>query len=74
MATYFCAQISQEHSTDVENMALYLGVQKKNILFNTIGCPLGSIGVYIKFEDESTFSLFSNEIKQKISHSILEKW
>lgn len=74
MATYFCAQISQEHSSKVENMALNLGIPKKNILFNTIGCPLGSIGVYIKFEDITTFNLFSNEVKQDIPHSILEKW
>ncbi len=74
MVKYFCAQISQEHSSAVENIALNLGVSKKDIVFNTIGCPLGSIGVYIKFNDETTLNLFSNEIERHIPHGILEKW
>lgn len=70
MSNYFCAKISQEHSEEVRSLALKLGVPKENIIFSAIGCQFCTLGVYIKFEKESTLELFSNES----APYVLERW
>lgn len=73
MANYFSAQISQEHSDNVRKLALSLNIPQERIVFKTEGCPLGSIGVYIKFNDEASLNEFSKKLMQNF-HCILKKW
>ncbi len=73
MASYFCAQISQEYCNNVRYLALSLGVPPKNIMFRTEGCSLGSIGVYIKFYSKKNSDKFSRFLKQ-LYPCLLEKW
>ena len=70
MANYFCARISQEHSEGIRILALNLGVSPKNIIFSKIGCDFCSLGVYIKFKDQSTLEKFSKDLVP----FIIEKW
>ena len=70
MSNYFCARISQEHSEKVRLLALNSGVPEKNIVFSAVGCQFCTLGVYIKFEEESAFEIFSN----KSAPYVLERW
>ena len=72
MAHYFSAQISQEHSSQVKDLALGLNIPSKRIVFKTEGCPLGSIGVYIKFDTKESLAEFSRNM-QSIP-CILDEW
>lgn len=72
MAHYFSAQISQEHSNQVKDLALSLDIPSERIVFKTEGCRLGSIGVYIKFESKESLDEFSKNM-QSIP-CILNKW
>ena len=72
MANYFSAQISQEHSTQVRDLALNLNVPTEHIVFNTQGCPLGSIGIYIKFDSKDSMDEFSEKVQE--IPCILNKW
>lgn len=72
MASYFSAQISQEYSDNVRTLALNLNIPQERIVFKKEGCPLGSIGVYIKFDDEKSLSEFSEHM-QSIP-CIQKKW
>ena len=72
MAKYFSARISQEHSDQVRNLALGLNVPPKRIVFNGEGCPLGSIGVYIKFDSQNSLDEFSQKVQGM--DCILERW
>lgn len=72
MASYFSAQISQEHSDNVRTLALNLNIPQERIVFKTEGCPIGSIGVYIKFDDEKSLNEFSEQM-QSIP-CIQKKW
>lgn len=74
MGHYFCAKILQELSEKVIDLALDLGVPKENIVFNTVGCTLDTLGVYIKFSDQVTLSLFKKNIINAAPHCIVEKW
>lgn len=62
-AHYFSAQISQEFSDQVKNLASNLNIPSERIVFKTEGCPVGSIGVYIKFETKNTLNEFSKKIQ-----------
>lgn len=73
MSNYFSAKISQEYSENVKNLALSLGVKPKNIVFKTAGCPLGTLGVYIKFESAEAVKNFSSEVEESFP-CIIEKW
>ncbi len=70
MSNYFCARISQEHSEKVRLLALNSGVPEKNIVFSAVGCQFCTLGVYIKFEENSAFELFSS----KSAPYVLERW
>lgn len=72
MQNYFSARISQEHSSQVKALALSLNVPSERIVFKKEGCPIGSVGVYIKFETKTTLDEFSKKL-QGIP-CILEKW
>lgn len=72
MPNYFSARISQEHLSQVEALALTLNVPSERIVFKTEGCPLGSIGVYIKFETKTSLDEFSKNIQK--TPCVLEKW
>jgi len=72
MQNYFSARISQEYLSQVEALALTSNVPPDQIVFKKEGCPLGSIGVYIKFETKANLDDFSKSI-HKIP-CILEKW
>ena len=72
MANYFSAQISQEHSTQVMNLALSLNVPNEQIVFKTQGCPLGSIGIYIKFDSKDSLDEFSEKVQE--IPCILKMW
>ena len=74
MANYFSAQISQEHSNEVRKLALSLNIPPERIVFNTEGCPVGSIGVYIKFDAKTASDEFSKKIMQTFPCSIIKKW
>ena len=73
MEKHFAAQIAQEHSENVKNLALSLNVPPENIVFRTEGCSIGTIGVYIKFNDESLLHEFVQELKN-LFHCIIEEW
>ena len=72
MSKYFSAQIWQEYSNIVRELALNLNVPSKRIVFKNEGCPLGSIGVYIKFDNEDSLNEFSKKV-QKIP-CIIKRW
>ena len=72
MANYFSAQISQEHSTQVRNLALSLNVPAEQIVFKTQGCPFGSIGIYIKFDNKDSLDEFSKKVQE--IPCILKMW
>lgn len=73
MAHYFSAQIPQEYSEKVRNLALSLNVPKERIVFKTPGCFVGSLGVYIKFDDKKSLDIFTEEIKKSIP-CIIQEW
>lgn len=72
MAKYFTAKIYQEYSNSIINSALSLNIPPERIVFKTQDCSLGSIGVYIKFDDEEVFDKFL-ELVQEIP-CIQEMW
>lgn len=72
MKNYFSAQILQEHSNQVMELALSLNVPPERIVFKKEGCPLGSIGVYIKFDSKDVLNEFSKKM-QGIS-CIMQRW
>ena len=72
MQNYFSARISQEYLSQVEALALTLNIPSERIVFKKEGCPLGSVGVYIKFETKASLDKFSKKM-EKIP-CILEKW
>ncbi len=72
MPHYFSAKISQEYSNQVKDLALSLSIPLEQIVFKTEGCPLGSIGVYIKFEDQNSLDDFSE--KMQSIPCIIERW
>lgn len=63
MSLNFNARISQEHSENVNNLALNVGVPSENIIFKKDNCPLDSIKIYIQFDNEFSFNQFSEQIK-----------
>lgn len=73
MTHYFSAQISQEHSENVRNLALSLNIPQERIVFNTAGCFVGTIGVYIKFDDKCSLDEFTEKIMQSIP-CVIQKW
>lgn len=72
MAKYFSAQIWQEYSNIVRELALNSNVPPNRIVFKNEGCTLGSIGVYIKFDDEDSLNEFSKKVR-KIP-CIIKRW
>lgn len=72
MTKYFSAQIWQEYSNIVKELALSSNVSSNRIVFKNEGCPLGSIGVYIKFDNENSLNEFSKKV-QKIP-CIIKRW
>ena len=73
MSNYFSAKISQEYSESVKNLAISSGVEQKNIVFKTAGCPIGTLGVYIKFESSEAAKNFSSKVEESFP-CIIEKW
>lgn len=67
MTNYFSAQISQEHLTQVMDLALSLNVPIEQIVFYTQGCPLGIIGIYIKFDSKDSMDEFSEKCKKYLA-------
>ena len=72
MTKYFSAQISQEHAQIVRNLALNLNVPADRIVFKREGCPLGSIGVYIKFDNQDSLNEFCEKMQD--INCILKRW
>ena len=72
MANYFSAQISQEYLSQVKNLASSLNIPSERIVFNRVGCSVGSIGVYIKFDNKDSLDEFSKKV-QKIP-CIIKRW
>jgi len=72
MTNYFSAQISQEHSTQILNLALSLNVPSEQIVFNTQGCSFGLIGIYIKFNSKDSLDEFSKKVQE--IPCILKRW
>ena len=72
MANYFSAQISQEHSNQIMNLALSFNVPNEQIVFKKEGCPLGFIGIYIKFDSKDSMDEFTEKVQE--IPCILNKW
>ena len=72
MANYFSAQILQEYLSKVKTLASSLNIPSERIVFNSKGCHVGSIGVYIKFESKVSLDEFSKKLEE--IPCILEKW
>lgn len=72
MTKYFSARISQEYLSQVIDLALSLNVPSERIISNAKGCIVGSIGVYIKFDNKDSLDEFSKELEK--FPCILEKW
>lgn len=64
MASCFKARISQEHSSNVRNIALSMNVPQESITFEKGNCPLGSLRVSIEFKDKDSLTEFRKRIMQ----------
>lgn len=72
MADFFNAQFSQEHCSNIRNLALSLGVHSENIVFKTEGCSFGSMEVSIKFGNKENLGEFLKSVEQLYPYLLRE--
>ena len=57
---YFSAKFQQEYADIIYEKVLSLGVPRENIVFKKEGCEFLYLGIYIKFNSETTYNKFKN--------------